>query len=104
MNTKDRFGVEEICRVLGEQLDCGFLTASGYWAAKRRQRAARTLSDRELLPILERLHAAGVYGVRKMWWLLNVEQFDNVLAAGLTGHVMTLAQREAADRMKELFV
>jgi putative transposase len=59
----------------GEQLECGFLTASGYWAAKRRRPAARTLSDRELLPVLERLHAAnyGVYGVRKMWWLLNRE-------------------------------
>src|ERR687897_772610 len=72
---KDRFGVEGICRVLGEQLDCGFMTASGYWAAKRRPAAARTLSDRELLPVIERLHAAnyGVYGVRKMWWLLNRE-------------------------------
>src|SRR5215207_11090833 len=72
---KDRFGVEGICRVLGEQLECGFMTASGYWAAKRRQPAARTLSDRELMPIIERLHEAnyGVYGVRKMWWLLNRE-------------------------------
>jgi transposase InsO family protein len=72
---KDRFGVEGICRVLGAQLACGFLTASGYWAAKRRRPAARTLSDRELVPIIERLHAAnyGVYGVRKMWWLLNRE-------------------------------
>jgi len=72
---KDRFGVEGICRVLGEQLECGFMTASGYWAAKRRPPAARTLSDRELLPVLERAHVAnyGVYGVRKMWWLLNRE-------------------------------
>ncbi len=41
---KDRFGVEGICRVLGAQLACGFLTASGYWPAKRREPAARTLS------------------------------------------------------------
>jgi putative transposase len=70
---KDRFGVEGICRVLGEQLECGFMTASGYWAAKRRPPAARTFSDRDLIPLIERLHAAnyGVYGVRKMWWLLN---------------------------------
>jgi putative transposase len=94
---KDRFGVEGICRVLGEQLACGFLTASGYWAAKRREPAARTFSDRELLPIIERLHAAnyGVYGVRKMWWLLNREGHpvgrDQVArlmrAAGLRGVV-----------------
>ena len=93
---KDRFGVEGICRVLGEQLACGFLTASGYWAAKRREPAARTLSDREL-PIIERLHATnyGVYGVRKMWWLLNREGHqvgrDQVArlmrAAGLRGVV-----------------
>src|SRR5829696_5674698 len=63
---KGSFRVEGICRVLGAQLACGFLTASGYWAAKRREPAARTLSDRELLPILESLHAAGVYGVRKI--------------------------------------
>src|SRR5215213_1614451 len=94
---KDRFGVEGICRVLGEQLECGFITASGYWAAKRRQPAARTVSDRQLVPILERLHAAnyGVYGVRKMWWLLNREGHqvgrDRVArlmrAAGLRGVV-----------------
>ena len=61
--------------MLGEQLECGFLTASGYWAAKRREPAARTLSDRQVVPVLERLHAAnyGVYGVRKMWWLLHRE-------------------------------
>ena len=72
---KDRFGVEGICRVLGEQLECGFMTASGYWAAKRRPPAARTFSDRDLIELIERLHAAnyGVYGVRKMWWLLNRE-------------------------------
>ena len=70
---KDRFGVEGICRVLGEQLECGFMTASGYWAAKRRPLAARMISDRELLPVIERLHAEnyGVYGTRKMWWLLH---------------------------------
>jgi putative transposase len=94
---KDRFGVEGICRVLGAQLACGFLTASGYWAAKRREPAARTFSDRELLPIIERLHAEnyGVYGVRKMWWLLNREGHpvgrDQVArlmrAAGLRGVV-----------------
>ena len=44
------------------------MTASGYWAAKRSPPAARTVSDRERLPVLERAHAAnyGVYGVRKM--------------------------------------
>ena len=34
---KDRYGVEGICRVLGDQFACGFITASGYWAAKRRR-------------------------------------------------------------------
>jgi HTH-like domain/Integrase core domain len=70
---KDRFGVEGICRTLGEQLACGFLTASGYWAGKRRPPAQRTLSDRALTVVIEQQHAAnyGVYGVRKMWWLLT---------------------------------
>jgi len=94
---KDRFGVEGICRVLGEQLECGFMTASGYWAAKRRPAAARMVSDCDLIPLIERLHAAhyGVYGVRKMWWLLNREGHqvgrDHVArlmrAAGLRGVV-----------------
>jgi putative transposase len=72
---KDRFGVEGICRVLGDQFACGFITGSGYWAAKRRPPSARTLSDRHLLPIIEALHATnfGVYGTRKMWWLLTRE-------------------------------
>ena len=77
--------------------NAGFSPRQGYWAAKRREPAARTLSDRELLPIIERLHAAnyGVYGVRKMWWLLNREGHqvgrDHVArlmrAAGLRGVV-----------------
>ena len=64
---KDRFGVEGICRVLGRELACGFLTASGYWAAKRRPPAARTLNDRQLTVVIEQRHAAnfGVYGVRR---------------------------------------
>ena len=94
---RDRFGVEGICRVLGDQLACGFLTASGYWAAKRRPPATRTLQDRRLLPVIEQLHAAnyGVYGVRKMWWLLNRDGHDVgrdqvarlMRAAGLRGVV-----------------
>src|SRR5215213_7040170 len=78
---KGSFRVEGICRVLGAQLACGLLTASEYWAAKRREPAARTLSDRELLPILERLHAAGVYGVRRCGGCSTSSSLTTVLAS-----------------------
>jgi putative transposase len=100
---KDRFGVEGICRVLGEQLECGFMTASGYWAAKRRQPAARTLSDRELMPIIERLHEAdyGVYGVRKMWWLLNRE--GHQVGRDRVARLMRVAGLRGAVRGRKVF-
>lgn len=65
---KDVYGVEPICAVLNENLDGGFITLSGYYRAKKRVPAARTLKDQLLIPELARIHAEnyGVYGVRKM--------------------------------------
>lgn len=64
---RDRFGVEPICRVLGES-EAGFLSAGGYYAAKSRPASARQLRDEQLKTELARLHAEnyGVYGIRKM--------------------------------------
>jgi putative transposase len=64
---RNRFGVEPICRVLGATAT-GFLSVSGYYAARGRAPSARALRDAELKPVVERVHAAnyGVYGVRKM--------------------------------------
>ena len=66
-DARGRFGVEPICRVLGAT-EAGFLTASGYRAAKARPPSARACRDAELKDVIARVHAAnyGVYGVRKM--------------------------------------
>jgi putative transposase len=64
---KDRFGVEPIIRVLSDT-DAGFLSVSGYYAAKTRPPSARSLADAALGEQIAEVHAAnyGVYGVRKM--------------------------------------
>jgi putative transposase len=79
------------------------VTASGYWAAKRRQPAARMLSDPGLVPIIERLHAAnyGVYGVRKMWWLLHRE--GHRVGRGQVARLMRQAGLPGVVRGRESF-
>ena len=64
---KDRFGVEPVCRVLAGAPG-GFLSVSGYYAAKTRLPSARAVRDAELAEQITSVHAAnyGVYGVRKM--------------------------------------
>jgi putative transposase len=64
---KDRFGVEPIIKVLSDT-DAGFLSVSGYYAAKTRPPSARSLADAALGEQIAEVHAAnyGVYGVRKM--------------------------------------
>lgn len=47
---KNRFGVENICTALQENLAGGFITSRGYRAAKARVPAARTLKDQLLIP------------------------------------------------------
>lgn len=64
---RDQYGVEAICRVLG-QTETGFITSRGYRAAKARPASARALRDGVLLPEVRWIHAENysVYGVRKM--------------------------------------
>lgn len=66
---RDSYGVEFICRVLNGHLEGGFITSRGYRLAKTRPASARKLRDEELVPVMQRLHAAnyGVYGYRKLW-------------------------------------
>lgn len=70
---KDRFGVENICTALQDNLAGGFMTSRGYRAAKARAPAARTLKDQLLIPELMKIHQENysVYGVRKMWHAMN---------------------------------
>jgi putative transposase len=64
---KDRFGVEPIIAVL-RGTDAGFLSVSGYYAAKTRPLSARSVADGVLGERIRQVHEAnyGVYGVRKM--------------------------------------
>ena len=67
---RDTFGVEPICRVLQ-------FAPSTYYAVlkRRREPAARTLSDAAALVEIERVYAASnkLYGARKVWWQLARE-------------------------------
>ena len=69
---RDQFGVELICRVLGNTVG-GFMTSRGYRAAKSRPMSNRAIRDQVLGDQMERLHAEnyGVYGVRKMYYLMR---------------------------------
>ena len=58
---RDRFGVEPICRVLGEH---GVRIAPrSYYAFKRRPPSARSVRDAELLVEISRVHAASRGGL-----------------------------------------
>lgn len=84
---RDQFGVEFICRVLGNTAG-GFMTSRGYRAAKTREPSSRAIRDQVLGDEIERLHAEnfGVYGVRKMHrlmqrqgWLVGRDQVARVM-------------------------
>jgi putative transposase len=64
---KDRFGVEPLIGVL-RATDAGFLSVSGYYAAKTRPPSARSVADAALCEQISAVHEANysVYGVRKM--------------------------------------
>ena len=64
---KDRFGVEPIIGVL-RGADAGFLSVSGYYAAKTRPPSPRSVADAALGERIQQAHEAnyGVYGVRKI--------------------------------------
>jgi transposase InsO family protein len=69
---KDRFGVEPLIGVL-RGTDAGFLSVSGYYAAKTRPPSARAVADAALCEQITAVHAANysVYGVRKMHTALH---------------------------------
>jgi len=64
---RDRFGVEPLISVL-RATDAGFLSVSGYYAAKTRPPSARQIADAALCEQISAVHEANysVYGVRKM--------------------------------------
>ena len=109
---REAYGVEPICRVLQ-------IAPSTYYAARARAAApsARTLSDRQIMSEVDRVHAAskGLYGARKVWWQLQAEgvpvarcTIERLMRrAGLVGVVRGKARRttipdEAADRPADL--
>lgn len=83
---RDRFGVEPICRVLGEH---GVTIApSGYYAAKKRSPSRRVLCDSALAETIEatfwdRNKGRGVYGARKMWHQLRRDGVTGVSGAAV---------------------
>lgn len=70
---RDRFGVEPICKVLGEH-GCG-IAPNTYWVAKKRPASARQVRDAELTVEIHRVFAENlfVYGADKVWTQLNRE-------------------------------
>ena len=65
---RERFGVEPICRDLE-------VSASAYWARRRRPPSSRAVRDEYLLGEIRRVHdeAFGIYGQFKVWQELNRE-------------------------------
>jgi putative transposase len=59
---RGRFGVEPICRILGE-------SASAYYQRASGERSARRIEDERLLGVIRELHAANyyAYGYRRTW-------------------------------------
>jgi putative transposase len=73
---RDRFGVEPICRVLGQ---AGMQIApSSYYAARSRPPSRRARRDVDLVAEIRRVHQAnyGVYGARKVWAQLRREGIE----------------------------
>jgi len=68
-----RWGVESICRVLGEH--GAAIAPSSYYEAASRPPSKRALRDEDLRVEIARVHEAnyGVYGPRKVWLALNRE-------------------------------
>ncbi|MGV3017704.1 IS3 family transposase [Rothia sp. 88186D007BW] len=95
---RNRFGVENICTALQENLAGGFITSCGYRAAKASVPAARTLKDQLLIPELVKIHAEnyGVYGVRKMWHAMRRAGWD--IGRDQTYRLMKIAGVAGAHR------
>lgn len=95
---RNRFGVENICTALQDNLAGGFMTSRGYRAAKARVPAARTLKDQLLIPELVKIHQEnyGVYGVRKMWHAMARAGWD--IGRDQTYRLMKIAGVAGAHR------
>jgi putative transposase len=73
---RSRFGVEPICRVLTEH-GCR-IAPSGYYAARRGPRSARSMTDEAAFVLIEevfrdRSRGRALYGARKVWKQLRRE-------------------------------
>ena len=98
---RNRFGVENICTALQENLAGGFITSRGYRAAKARVPATRTLKDQLLIPELVKIHEEnyGVYGVRKMWHAMRGAGWD--IGRDQTYRLMKIAGVAGAHRGRQ---
>ncbi len=67
---REQFPVRMMCRLLR-------VSKSGYYAWRIRPESKRTKTDRELIPIIKRLHeeSGGVYGSPKIWLDLKDEGY-----------------------------
>ena len=67
-----RWGVEPICAVLSQELDCR-IAPSTYYEHVNARPNRRELADEVLKPMIRQVHQSnfGVYGARKVWLSLN---------------------------------
>ncbi|WP_210387021.1 IS3 family transposase [Corynebacterium sp. HMSC072G08] len=75
---RNRFCVEFICQTLNTHREGGFLSSRGYRQSKARGLSSRALRDAALVEHIRDVHAEnyGVYGVRKMWRVLQRRGVD----------------------------
>ena len=75
---RNRFCVEFICQTLNTLREGGFLSSRGHRQSKARGLSARALRDAALVEHIRDVHAGnyGVYGVRKMWRVLQRQGVD----------------------------
>lgn len=99
---RDDFGVERICRVLGDTAG-GFMTSRGYRAAKTRPLSDRAVRDELLGQEISRVHAENysVYGVRKMYAALQCEGW--VVGRDQVGRVMRSLGLQGVRRGRRVF-
>ncbi|MBK7819937.1 MAG: IS3 family transposase [Tessaracoccus sp.] len=99
---KDRFGVEPICAVLtqaGAQI-----APSTYYAAKKRSPSQRALADAALDERIQATYQANyqVYGVMKMWKVLNRQEVRDEHGRTTGVHYPPVARCTVARRMRAL--
>lgn len=87
------FGVEPICTELQ-------VAPSSYYAAKRREPSARSVSDATLADIIGRVHRLnfGVYGIRKVWKALGRLRIE--AGRDQVARIMKLVNLQGATRAK----